>query len=94
MPPPCNPLNMPLWALPGTYLHLECGKVGHNITFLPLSLLAKQHGSHHLLQDMLPRFRCKSCGDKPGVMALCEKPYSSCDGMAGFGVGWRVPLRT
>ena len=28
--PPCNALNMPLWALPGLSLYVACSERGHN----------------------------------------------------------------
>jgi hypothetical protein len=92
MPPPCNPLNMPLWALPGTWLHIQCSHPAHNGVIYPLKLLAEDYGHHHLLREMLPRFRCKSCGQRPAKAMLCETPYPSGKSTAGSAPGWRVPL--
>ncbi len=76
MPPPCNPLNMPLWALPGLSLYVACSQHGHNTVVYPIKLLAAKYGHHHRLREMLPRFKCPQGGQPPAKVMLCEKPYN------------------
>jgi hypothetical protein len=92
MPPPCNPLNMPLWALPGLSLYVACSQRGHNTVMYPIKLLAAKYGHHHGLREMLPRFKYQQCSSPPVKALLCEKPYLSGDGMADFNPGWKVRL--
>jgi hypothetical protein len=92
MPLPCNPLNMPLWSLPGLSLYVACSERGHNSVMYPIKLLAEKHGKYHRLREMLPRFKCQQCGQAPAKALLCEKPYTDRAGMAGFDSGWKVDL--
>jgi hypothetical protein len=61
------------------------------IELLP-ELLARvlAHGGGLRLRDLLPRLRCKQCGNCPKAIDLIEQARGP--GWTGAPDGWRVPL--
>jgi hypothetical protein len=89
MPPrPPLPLSARVSELAGCWLELRCCK---GTTFYPLRMLAEAGRGNVELGDVLPRLRCRVCGDEPATVALVETAASS--GPGGERQGWRVELR-
>jgi hypothetical protein len=86
--PPRSALQAPLWAIDDTWLEVQCCS---GTTFLPLRLLARQHGAERLLGDIVVRLRCKQCGRPPASVALTEDAHGGAPGH-GAAPGWRIPL--
>jgi hypothetical protein len=83
---PENPLGKRLDALEPCWLEVHCSC---QIAYLPLPLMAKNHGGGLLLGDVLPRLRCSKCGGRPKFMALIERPEPP---RAGAPDTWRIEL--
>jgi hypothetical protein len=69
LPRPRLPLVARASDLAPWWLELRCCK---GITYLPLRLLAEGGRGDAVLQDLLPRLRCRVCGDEPATVALVE----------------------
>jgi hypothetical protein len=69
-PRPENPLSKRLDALGSCWLEVSgCCQV----VYMPLPLLAKNHGGGLMLRDVLARLRCSKCGSKPvGARRKCH----------------------
>ena len=84
---PPLPLSARLSDLALWWLELRCCK---GTTYLPLRLLAEGGRGDAVLQDVLPRLRCRVCGDEPATIALVESAATG--GPGGERRGWRIEL--
>ena len=77
------PLDAGLAELSGWWLHVFCGcKAG---SYLPLRLMAAQHGWTMRLGTLAARLRCESCGEKPRALELVDNPAASFGAYGGQG---------
>lgn len=58
------------------------------VAHLPLKLLAREHGPHHRIADIVARLRCSQCGERPGEATMTDNPAR---GMPGYVE--KAPLR-
>jgi len=88
MPAPRFVANATLLDLAGTALRLECCT---GTTYDAIRLLTDATRPNARLRNVLPRLRCRHCGERPGAVTLIE----AAPGQAPIGLhtGWQIPLR-
>lgn len=77
------PADIPLGALrelEGLWLRVRC-TCGRSADF-SAELLARRHGPDALIENLVPRLRCSSCGSPPAELLLTENPQWSAKGYA------------
>jgi hypothetical protein len=57
-------------------LRCDCG----NVVRHPLRLLGQRVGEQRRLSDVLPRLRCRECGQRPARVMLLNRPDDSPQG--------------
>ena len=62
-----NPLTMKLRDLDYAWLHIGCS--GRS-TVIPVSRLSETRGTHIHLAEVLPKLRCRQCGQAPDLIEL------------------------
>jgi hypothetical protein len=88
-PLPALILAARLQQLVGTWLEVRCCA---GTRYLPLRMLAAEHGAARTVDDVMRRLRCERCCGLPELVALVEDPASAAPGRAGAPPGWRVVL--
>jgi hypothetical protein len=79
-------LALPLSALAGCWLHIQCCK---GVVIYPVKLMASRYGDGRL-SDALNRLRCLACGGAPASVWLSETP--NLEPCGGAPPGWSIEL--
>jgi hypothetical protein len=82
-------LAAPLGRLSDTWLEVACCG---GTSYLPLRMLARQHGGQHRVGEVVDRLRCQRCHSAPASVALVESAAGDAPGGGGPPRGWRVVL--
>ena len=78
-PAPTNPLSMKLRDLGEAWLSLRCTS---RTTQIPMKMMAESYGTHRSLGEILPKLRCRQCGQAPERIELTDDPTRNASGKA------------
>ena len=84
-------LATPIGELVGCWIGVRCTTACNRASYLPLKLMAAQHGRVRLLRDVISRLRCQYCKTPPSAMWLVDYPIENSD-HGGQAATWRVEL--
>ena len=84
-------LVTPIGELVGCWLGVRCTDRCNRPAYLPLKLLAAQHGGRLLLGSALQRLRCQVCATPPGEVWLTDHPINDA-AYGGVHATWSVAL--
>lgn len=71
------PLDAKLSLLRGYRLEVRCRC---KLSYVPLSMLADRSGGGLQLGEVLPRLKCRTCGERPSEVALVDDPAAGASG--------------
>jgi len=75
------PIEATMADLAGWWLSVRCSCGWH--VSLPFRFLAATRGWHTKLGAVLPRLRCKRCGNRPESVDLVDSPSAGASGVPG-----------
>ena len=83
-----------LGELDGYWLELRCDPARcTKASIVPLRMLAVQRGRQLLLEQMIARMRCSSCGERPALARITDSPIKVAPHETAQGARWSVTLR-
>jgi hypothetical protein len=82
-----NPLTMKLRDLEYAWLKIGCS--GRS-TVIPVSQLAETRGTHAHLSEVLPKLRCRRCGQAPDVIELSNNQTHGASGVSPSRNSWAM----
>ena len=88
MPPaPSNPLSIELAELDSAWLRIGCSG---RWTVIPVSRLAESRGTHTRLVEILPKLRCRRCGQAPDEIELTDDASFGASGRQNGARSWMM----
>jgi hypothetical protein len=88
-PAPTNPLSTKLCDLGEAWLSLRCTS---RTTQIPMKAMAERHGTHRRLSEVLPKLRCRQCGQAPVKIELTDDPTRNALGKVRNTDAWAIDL--
>jgi hypothetical protein len=88
-PAPTNPLSMRLRELGEAWLGLRCTS---RSTQIPMKMMAESYGTRRSLGEVLPKLRCRQCGQAPESIELTDDPTRNASGKVRNTEAWAIDL--
>jgi hypothetical protein len=88
-PAPTSPLSTKLRDLGDAWLTLRCTS---RTTQISMKSMAESYGTHRTLGEILPKLRCRLCGQAPGEIELTDDPKRNASGKARNKEAWVIDL--
>jgi hypothetical protein len=80
---------MKLRDLGDAWLSLRCTS---RTTQISVKSMAETHGTHRSLGEILPKLRCRQCGQAPGEIELTDDPTRNASGKTRNTEAWAIDL--
>jgi hypothetical protein len=86
---PTKALSTKLRDLGEAWLSLRCTS---RTTQIPMKMMAESYGTHQSLGEILPKLRCRQCGQAPERIELTDDPTRNACGKVRNVDAWAIDL--